>query len=428
MIRLNTSNPPIAWKRVKLGECVDYLKGFPFKSEKYQDSGVRVIRVSDLGRDSIHDKNMIFINSSEADKYYKWSLEENDLICTTVGSKPPQYDSLVGRVVKIGKSNVGNLLNQNNVLLRAKSYKDISQLYIFNQLSIKKYVTFIEGIIRGNANQGSITLEDLFQYSFMLPPLSEQKRIVAVLVTWDEYLEKLDQKIELKKNIKKSLMRQLLTGDMRIAGYVDDWKRQKLDKISKMSSGGTPKSTVSVYYGGDIPWVSIADMTSNGQYLYKTVKSLTEAGLSDSAARIYPKGTILYAMYASIGECSIAGVPMASSQAILGIIPDENHLDPLFLFYYLSFIKDRIKLQGQQGTQSNLNAGMVRDFDVLLPSLVEQKEIVEILVAADEELTYLKRKRSVVTSQKRYLVDNLITGKIRTPEDLKILTKEIQYA
>jgi type I restriction enzyme S subunit len=148
------------------------------------------------------------------------------------------------------------------------------------------------------------------------------------------------------------------------------------------------------------------------------MKNLSREGLENSAAKIYPKGTILYAMYASIGECSIAGVEMSSSQAILGITPDKEKLDSIFLYFYLCSIKEEIKLQGQQGTQSNLNAGMVRDFRLTLPSIEEQVNIVNILTIADDEIDELEKKLSLMKDQKRYLLNNLITGTIRTPETL----------
>ena len=210
-------------------------------------------------------------------------------------------------------------------------------------------------------------------------------------------------------------MQDLLTGKKRLSGFKDKWEIVRLGDVAKMGSGGTPKSTNESYFGGDILWVSIADMTSNGKYIYSTLKNLSKQGLENSSAKIYPKGTILYAMYASIGECSIAGVPMTSSQAILGIIPNKEKLDSLFLYFHLCSIKEIIKLQGQQGTQSNLNAGIVKDFKLKLPSIKEQELISSILTTADEEIAEFEKKLEIIKEQKRYLLNNLITGAIRTP-------------
>src|SRR5690625_6747841 len=96
-------------------------------------------------------------------------------------------------------------------------------------------------------------------------------------------------------------------------------------------------------------------------------------------------------MYASIGECSIAQVPLSSSQAILGIRP-KSELNFEFLYFFLNSLKEKIKLQGQQGTQSNLNAGMVKDFLLYLPGMEEQKKIAAVLCTADQEISALQQK------------------------------------
>lgn len=273
-----------------------------------------------------------------------------------------------------------------------------------------------------------INLGDIGECTFSIPDKSTQVKIVHIIKTWDEFIKKLDKKIELKKNIKKGLMHQLLSGERRLPGFNEDIQHVKLGQVAKMSSGGTPKSTVTEYYGGDIYWASIADMTSGGKVLLSTLKTLTKSGLQNSAAKIYPKGTILYAMYASIGECSIAGVEMASSQAILGITPEDGHLDSGYLYHHLTWIKEKVKLSGQQGTQSNLNAGMVRDFNLSLPPLEEQKQIAKILDLADEDTQRLRDLRDIINDQKAYLLNNLISGKIHTPENLKTPAEEVQYA
>lgn len=305
------------------------------------------------------------------------------------------------------KENNKFTLNQRIGVLRSKQIDSNFLYYLLNRN--KYFLSFDDGV-----NQTNLRKDDILSCPLIFPLLPEQKRIVSALEAWDHTIEKLAKKIKIKKNIKKGLMKNLLMGEIRLPGFRGEWEIMRLGDIAKMSSGGTPKSTTPEYYGGDIPWVSIADMTKNGKYLLKTEKNLTKSGLENSAAKIYSGGTILYAMYASIGECSIAGVEMSSSQAILGISPSKNKLDSIFLYFYLVLLKEKIKLQGQQGTQSNLNAGMVRDFKIKLPKVDEQLAIVGILNAADNEIDMLDKKLSILKNQKKYLLNNLITGTIRT--------------
>lgn len=188
----------------------------------------------------------------------------------------------------------------------------------------------------------------------------------------------------------------------------------RLGDVTSMGSGGTPSSSVPQYFGGGIPWVSIADMTSGGKYISQTHKTLSEDGLHASAAKLYEPDVVLYAMYASLGECSISVGRVTSSQAILGIKPGAK-LDSEFLYYFLQSIKSRVKTMGQQGTQSNLNAGMVRNFQIPLPRPAVQRKIAKVL--ADVDLLISSAERLIAKKQavKQGMMQQLFGGKTRLP-------------
>jgi type I restriction enzyme S subunit len=117
-------------------------------------------------------------------------------------------------------------------------------------------------------------------------------------------------------------------------------------------------------------------------------------------------------MYASLGECSIAATEVTSSQAILGIRPGAS-LHNEFLFYCLSSIHDKVKLMGQQGTQSNLNKGIVQGFTLSLPGKAEQIAIAEALGEIDQELDALSMKAQKIREMKAGMMQELLTGRIR---------------
>ena len=107
--------------------------------------------------------------------------------------------------------------------------------------------------------------------------------------------------------------------------------------------------------------MSITDMTSSGRFISETERTLTALGLTNCAAKRFPAGTILYAMYASLGECSITACEVTTSQAILGIRPGSLLINE-YLYYWLKSICGSVKLMGQQRTQSNLNKKIVQEF------------------------------------------------------------------
>ena len=117
-------------------------------------------------------------------------------------------------------------------------------------------------------------------------------------------------------------------------------------------------------------------------------------------------------MYASLGECSIAGISLCTSQAILGIKPNEKLVGE-YLYYFLVSLKPMVKTLGQQGTQSNLNKGMVQSFKITLPLVAEQRAIVSILEGMDAELTALEQRRYKITLLKQGMMQELLTGRTR---------------
>ena len=250
-----------------------------------------------------------------------------------------------------------------------------------------------------------INPEDILnRIKIKLPDLKTQQIIVQILDTWNSAIELLDKRILSEKGKLIALQYNLF--------IKANYETTPLGLLSSMHSGGTPNSKIEDFYGGDILWVSIADMTSvNGLYLNETKKHLTEKGLNNSSAlKIHPKGSVLYAMYASIGECVIAGKDMTSSQAILGINCKSDRLYNKYLYYYLTSNKQKIKTLGQQGTQPNLNAKMVKDFEIPLPPLEEQILISKKLDIQINLIQCLEDEKKVFLTQYSFLLNHLISG------------------
>ena len=271
------------------------------------------------------------------------------------------------------------------------------------------------GVLKNFVTQTSIAhlpREKFMEVPMPVPPVPEQRAIAAALSDVDALLGGLERLIAKKRDLKQAAMQQLLTGQTRLPGFSGEWEVKRLGELAEMGSGGTPLSSVAAYYDGDIPWVSISDMTNGGKIIDGTERNLTALGFANSAAQMFPAGTVLYAMYASLGECSVAGRPLCTSQAILGI-QTKSKLDAEFLYYYLMSLKTIVKTLGQQGTQSNLNKGMVQDFRLSLPSVAEQTAIAAVLSDFDAEITALEARRDKTRDLKQAMMQELLSGRIR---------------
>lgn len=265
----------------------------------------------------------------------------------------------------------------------------------------------------------TLSQEKISNFSFFIPKKQEEQQTIAeALSDIDGLIAALDKKIAKKRLIKQGAMQQLLTGKKRLPGFTGDWIEIRLGDYTAMNSGGTPSSSIPEYYNGDIPFLSISDITISGKYIKKTEKTITKKGLQNSSARMFPRGTIMYAMYASLGKTSIADIELSCSQAILGITPNDK-IDSNYLYYCLSFIENNVKEIGQTGTQTNLSKQIVQDFLLYIPNQGnEQQAIATILSDMDKEIADLETKCDKYRLLKSGMMQKLLTGQIRLTKPL----------
>lgn len=209
---------------------------------------------------------------------------------------------------------------------------------------------------------------------------------------------------------------------LRFTKYNDEWNTVKLgDLMEKGKAGGTPTSSNKDYYGGTIPFLSINDMTSQGKYITYTSKLITQKGLENSSAWILPKNSLLYSIYASVGFVGINLINMATSQAIYGIIL-KKEVNIQYLYYYLLNFKRNLHKYIETGTQGNINAKILKNFKINIPSLDEQGKIASFLSSVDNKIELLKDKKDKYVEFKHYLLQNLfprndeLTPKLRFEE------------
>jgi type I restriction enzyme S subunit len=213
---------------------------------------------------------------------------------------------------------------------------------------------------------------------------------------------------------------------------MESWKKETLDKLClHIQSGGTPKSDKLEYYDGDISFVTIEDMTASNKYLFNTKKKITNEGLHNSSAWLVPRNSIMYSIYATLGLPLISKIEAATNQAILNLISIPDKIDNEYLYYYLLSLKNQIHKFSAQTTQSNLNAKIVKGFEIKYPKdLPEQTLIAEILSTADEAIEQTEKLIAKYQRIKTGLMQDLLTrgidehGNIRSKATHKFVVKK----
>jgi type I restriction enzyme S subunit len=192
---------------------------------------------------------------------------------------------------------------------------------------------------------------------------------------------------------------------------IEGWTNSSLiSLLDVMKSGGTPNTSRSDFYGGEIPFVSIEDMSATRKYLQHTVKTLTKEGLKNSNTWLVPENSLLYSIYATLGLVRISKVTLATNQAILAMIVNPKVIDQEYLYYWLEYVRDSVINLSSQTTQRNLNATTVKTFIVQHPeNKKEQKQIAEILSTIDRAIA---KTEAIIAKQQRIktgLMQDLLT-------------------
>lgn len=156
-------------------------------------------------------------------------------------------------------------------------------------------------------------------------------------------------------------------------------KTARLSEVCKIVNGGTPKSGVSEYWGGDVAWLTPAEMGKRQTpYISQTARSISRSGLANCSARQVPIGAVVMSTRAPIGHLAIPEVPMAFNQGCRGLIPNDA-LDTKYLYYFLWFSRDALNELGTGATFKELSNGALGNYQIPLPSLEEQRRIVAVL-------------------------------------------------
>ena len=245
-------------------------------------------------------------------------------------------------------------------------------------------------------------------FPILLPPLDEQKKIADILSLWDKVIQQTKDLIAYKETQKKGLMQNLLTGKKRLHGFNEKWKTYTLKEVGQIITGKTPNTNKEEYYGKDILFITPTDI--NNKYTTKTERSLTNIGVKYS--KFIPKNSVLVTCIASIGKNTINQEDCTINQQINVIIPnDSNYYE--YLYYHLTFNTPYILTFAGKSATAIINKSTFEEIDITIPPLDEQKAIADILSKADEEINLLNKQLDLYTEQKKGLMQNLLTGKVR---------------
>lgn len=311
--------------------------------------------------------------------------------------------------------------------------------YIKLVFRTKQFLKLINSMISGASGRKRVQPEQLEQIEIPLPPIAIQRAIVdrwktaqAEIKAINERLENQGKEIllnvqialgrERKSDLNKPKAFALWWSEIKRWGVDMCWRESlqheeskyntvKIIDVCEIGSGGTPSRRNPSYFGGDIPWVKTTEVRN--EVIRQTEESISQAGLNNSSAKIYPVGSILIAMYgqgATRGRTAKLGVEAATNQACAVLTNFTESVDPDFVWVYLMSEYDGLRELASGNNQPNLNADMIANYLIPLPSLEMQREIVQQVEVGRRAIA---REREAADRQKRAIeaeIEALILG------------------
>ena len=382
---------PEGWEWCRLKEITTELK-YGTSEKSSLEGKIPVLRMGNITTNGTIDYSNIVFSSNEED-IKEFLLTKGNLVFNRTNSS-----DLVGKTAiyrgEIPAIFAGYLIK----IALLKANPEYTNL-VMNSSYYRKWCYSVKS---DAVNQSNINAEKLSNLLISLPPLAEQHRIaqkVEQLLTIVDTIEQLQEELKaLVKQAKNQVLSDAIAGKLTHQDPNDEPAEELLKRIGKTTatdtpyeklpkgwawcrlgdcfewgSGGTPKSTIKEYYDGDIPWLVIGDL--NDSYINSSERTITKLGLQNSSAKLVPKGTLLIAMYGSIGKLGIANRELATNQAIAFAL--ENEINMKYLFYYLLSIRSDLNRLGKGATQLNISQTVLKSYPFPLPPLAEQHRIVQ---------------------------------------------------
>ena len=381
---------PEDWEVKKLGEILkEYSLGGNYENNS-EESGIPLIKMGNIGRGKIDLSKIEYlpknVNYSKND-----ILKYNDILFNTRNTL-----DLVGKVSIWKNEALFALYNSNLLRLYFKEDFVENNDYVNFQFNSEITLANLKKYATGTTSVAAIYTKDLLKLKFLLPPLPEQKKIADCLSTWDCAIEKQSQLINALTDRKKALMQQLLTGKKRLPGFEGEWKEVKLGEICEIKKGSQ---------------INKIELSSN-------------LGFPVINGGIEPSG---YHDDWNVAENTITISEGGNSCGFINFIKEKFwsgghcytlqnlkiNINKIFLFYFLKNSENQImKLRVGSGLP-NIQQKDIKNFEILLPKIEEQTAIAEILATADRELQLQKEKLAQLQTQKKGLMQVLLTGKKR---------------
>ncbi len=333
------------------------------------------------------------------------------------------------RSLRVGHAGESGIITSAYLKLIAKSGQ-LNDRYLYRLLHSYDTTKVFYGM--GGGLRQSMKFEDMRRLPLLVPSIPEQEQIANFLdhetAKIDTLIETQQQLIKLLKEKRQAVISHAVTKGLNPDAPMKDsgvewlgevpehWEVSALGYYASLNTGATPDRSKLSYWNGDIPWIKTGEVRYDT--IIETEETITEDGLNNSAVQISPPGTLLMAMYGqgiTRGRVALLGVAATYNQACVAINPNEKLTNEFLRFFFMAAYH-AIRDGGNETSQMNLNADIVRKFKIVVPTISEQEQIFNKLDIELERFSVLEksveRAIELIKERRKALISAAVTGKI----------------
>ena len=417
----------MSWRVRKLGEFISIKHGWAFKGEYFADSGKYIL----LTPGNAHETGGLKLRPGK-EKYYlgdfppDYLMKAGDML--VVMTDLIQAAPILGGAIMVPEDD-RFLHNQRLGLVEFLPNSKIDRGFLYYVLNSPNY----RGQVKGSATGATVrhtAPTRICDCKVLVPDkLAEQEKIAQVLSAYDDLLAINQRRIALLEDAARRLYREWFVhlrfpGHESVplkAGVPNGWRAGVAHDFIDVLSGGTPKTSVEHYWGGEIPFFTPKD-SPDAFYVTDTEKTLTEAGLASCNSRLYPKNATFITARGTVGKVALAQSAMAMNQSCYALAPKENY-DKLFLFLAIKNAVEHFK----QVASGGVFDAIVVDTFTIIPFVLPSKEIIGVFSSKVsplfENIENLLLQNRLLVEARDLLLPKLMSGqldvsRIKLPEQV----------
>lgn len=381
------------WEKKRLGDLGEFKGGGTPSTEnlEYWNGDIPWISSSDIIEDDILNINITryLTMTALSESATKIIPKESVLFVSRVG---------VGKLA-VSQEDLCTSQDFANLITKHNSYY-VAYYFLSKNKLLHQYS-------QGTSIKG-FTIGDLKSIPINIPINKEQQKIASFLTAVDTKLQQLTTKKELLEQYKKGVMQQLFSQQLRFkeddGSDFGDWEEKKLGEVGDIIGGGTPDTTNTEYWDGDIQWFTPTEVSK--KFIDKSNRTITTLGLKKSSARILPKGTILFTSRATIAELSFAKEECTTNQGFQSIIVNELN-NSEFIYYWIINNKKQFIRKSQGSTFLEISKNEMKKIKMLIPNLLEQQKIARYLSSLDAKIEAVQTQLEKTQQFKKGLLQGM---------------------